>query len=170
MNPAEPSALLQTIGHSGNQPQASFKALEHLVHQTVGARLFTLMELDRQRGVAWRNYSNMPDAYPVSGEKPIIEDAWSDTVDKQQSIFVANNIDELAAVFSDYKLIQSLGCESCINIPIFIAGSLRGTLNCLHESNHYNEKRVSDAEQLIAPGTLVFLMAAACRNGEQHSD
>ena len=144
-----------------NQPQASFAALEAEVQETIGVRLFTLMTLDRDRGVARRCYSNMPEAYPTSGEKPMEPNAWSELVEERQETFVANTIGEIAAVFPDYELIQSLGCESCINIPVVIGGEVVGTLNCLHEAGHYTPERVADSETLKLPGALAFLLAAS---------
>lgn len=143
-----------------NQPSAVFKALETLVDQTIGARLFTLMQIDYARGVAWRTYSNMPDAYPTSGEKPVQDNAWTAQVQGRHETFVANTIEEIAAVFPDFELIQSLGCESCINIPVVIKGRVLGTLNCLHEAGHYTPERVAASETLKEPGALAFLMAA----------
>lgn len=143
-----------------NQPQATFQALEALVDQTIGVKLFTMMQIDRARGVAWRNYTNMPKAYPASGAKPMQDNAWSDLVEKRQQTFVANSIEEIAAVFPDHDLIQSLGCESCINIPIVITGQVVGTLNCLHAAGHYTPARVAASETLKQPGALAFLLAA----------
>jgi transcriptional regulator with GAF, ATPase, and Fis domain len=163
------TSLLRAIEAPTDQPQATYRALESIVEKTVGVRLFTLMEIDHERAVAWRNYSNMPDAYPISGEKPVQKNRWSEIVEDRREIFVANTIDEIAEVFPDYPLIQSLGCESCMNIPIVIAGQLRGTLNCLHVAGYYKADRVARAEHLKLPGTLAFMMAAACRsNGENH--
>lgn len=141
-----------------NQPAATFKALERLVDAKIGVKLFTLMEVDHARGVARRNYSNMPDAYPASGEKPMQDNAWSQQVQERHEIFVANSIDEIAAVFGDFELIQSLGCESCINIPIVVAGQVIGTLNCLHEAGHFTPERVAAAEDLKQAGALAFLL------------
>lgn len=141
-----------------DQPAAYFKALERLVDETVGVKLFTLMEVDRARGVARRNFSNMPDAYPVSGEKPMQDNSWSEQVQQRHQIFVANTIDEIAAVFGDYELIRSLGCESCINIPVVVAGQVIGTLNCLHEAGHYTPERVAAAESLKPAGATAFLL------------
>jgi len=103
----------------------------------------------------------MPDAYPVSGEKPLHQNAWSKIVEVQQKTFVANSIEEIAAVFPDYEQIKQLGCESCINIPIVIAGSVQGTLNCLNVAGHFTAERLAAAHTLKAPGTLAFLMAKA---------
>lgn len=143
-----------------NQPSAIFKALERRVDETIGVKLFTLMEINYEERVVRRNYSNMPEAYPVSGEKPFHDNAWTEIVQNQHRTFVANSIDEIAAVFGDHELIQSLGCESCINIPVVIKGRVIGTLNCLHEAGHYTPDRVAASETLKEPGALAFLMSA----------
>jgi len=151
-----------------NQPQATFDALENLVDTTIGIKLFTLMEIDRARGVARRNYSNQPDAYPVSGEKPIQENAWTEQVQDRQEIFVANSLDEIANVFSDYELIDSLGCQSCLNLPIQVNGIVIGTLNCLHKAGHYTPEKVSAANSLKQAGAIAFLMDAFVKRSVKH--
>ncbi|MFK7875808.1 MAG: GAF domain-containing protein [Paracoccaceae bacterium] len=143
-----------------NQPTSYFKALETLVQDTVGAKLFTLMEVDYDRNVARRNYSNMPEAYPTSGEKPRTPNAWSEIVETNRQTFVANSIDDISAVFPDYELIQSLGCESCMNVPVFINQKLVGTLNCLHDAGFYTPGKVAAAEGLKQAGAVAFLLAA----------
>jgi hypothetical protein len=127
--------LTHALADTG-QPLAMFKALEKLADDTIGIKLFTLMTIDQSRGVAHRKYSNQPDAYPTSG----------------------NSIEEIAAVFPDYELIQSLGCESCLNLPIVINGTVIGTLNCLHEAGHYTTARIAAAHTLKQPGALAFLL------------
>ena len=143
-----------------DQPASYFKALETLVQNTVGAKLFTLMEIDHVRNVARRNYTNMPEAYPTSGEKPRMPNKWADQVEGQQKTFVANSIEEIADVFADHELIQSLGCESCMNVPVVIAGKVVGTLNCLHEAGHYTPDRVAAAQSLKQAGAIAFLLDA----------
>ena len=143
-----------------NQPEAVFAALDEQVQATIGAKLFTLMTFDRESGIARRCYSNMPDAYPVSGEKQMDPNAWSEEVLDRGETFVANTIDEIAAVFPDHPLIRSLGCESCINIPVVVGGDVIGTLNCLHEAGYYTPERVAASEALKEPGALAFLLAA----------
>lgn len=144
-----------------DQPQAIFAAVDALVQQTIGAKLFTIMEIDHDKGVARRSYTNRPDAYPTSGEKPLHQDAWSAQVQIKRQIFVANSINEIAAVFDDFELIQSLGCESCLNLPIEVGGAVIGTLNCLHEAGHYTPERVAAAHALKQPGALALLVAKA---------
>lgn len=143
-----------------DQPITMFKALEELVDSTIGVKLFTLMEIDHAKGVARRNYTNQPDAYPVSGEKPIQKNHWTEQVQNRQETFVANSIEEISEVFPDYELIQSLGCESCLNLPIVVGGSVIGTLNCLNKADHYTSERVMAAQTLKQPGALAFMLNA----------
>ncbi len=157
------STFSTAISNPDNQPETTFQALEGLVRDTIGVRLFTLMEVDQQRGVVWRSYTNMPDAYPVFGEKPLLQNKWSEVVDGRHETFVANTIEEIAEVFSDHELIRSLGCESCLNLPIVIMGHLRGTLNCLDVAGHYTPERVAAAEGLKTAGAAAFLLAGAIR-------
>lgn len=150
---------------NAHQPQATYEALEALVDETIGVKLFTLMEVDHQQGVARRTYSNMPSSYPSAGEKPIEPGIWTEIVQDRHEIFVANTIEEIAAVFGDFELIQSLGCESCLNLPIVVGGDLVGTLNCLNVAGHYTKERVEAANELKSAGALTFLLAASLKNG-----
>lgn len=156
--------MAAAVAEKGNQPLATFQALEEIVQSTLGVKLFTIMEVDNKREVAWRSYTNMPNAYPLLGEKPKPKNRWSDIVERQKKTFVANSIEEIAEVFSDHELIQSLGCESCLNLPVFVDGKLRGTLNCLHESGYFTTEKVEAAEALKEAGALAFLLAESIRN------
>ncbi len=128
-----------------------------LAQKTIGHKLFTLMTVDRATGEAARVYSNMPVAYPISGKKPANQTPWRSQVIDHHKTFVANDINAIARVFDDYQLIQSLGCESVINVPIIIAGRVIGTVNCLAEAGHYNAERVAASETLKLPGAACFL-------------
>lgn len=144
---------------AGNgQPEAAFDALCALTRDLVGVKLFTIMTHDGKERVAQRIYSNMPDVYPVSGTKPANETDWSRIVIENKQTFVANDIEGIAAVFSDHELIRSLGCESVINVPIVIGGEVLGTINCLHEVGFYTPERVAAAEALKLPGVLCLLL------------
>ena len=108
--------------------------------------------------MAGRVYSNMPEAYPVSGTKPANETDWSREVIKEKRTFVANDIEGIAAVFDDHELIKSLGCESVLNVPIVIGGQVLGTINCLHEAGFYTKEKVDAAEALKLPGAVCLLL------------
>src|SRR5690606_17419422 len=93
-----------------------------------------------------------------SGTKPVNKTYWSGIVIDQKKTFVANSIDKIAEVFFDHELIQSLGCESVINVPVVIGGNVIGSINWLHEANYYTEDRVRAAEALKLPAAACFLL------------
>jgi GAF domain-containing protein len=144
-----------------DQPGVTFLALDRLVQATIGTRLFTVMSVDMQRSVARRVYSGRPDVYPVLGEKPLTANRWTGIVLDRHQTFAANTIHDIAEVFPDHALILSLGCESCLNLPIVIAGRLWGTLNCLDVAGHYTPDRIATAQTLRPAGALAFLLAEA---------
>jgi GAF domain-containing protein len=150
--------FVAAVEEPGGRPDKVFAALEELTREVVGVKLFTVMTSDTGRKVSERVYSNMPDAYPVSGTKPYNETHWSDITLKQKRTFVANTIDDIAEVFDDHELIKSLGCESVINVPIIVDGLVLGTINCLHEAGFYTEERVRAADALKLPGTVCMML------------
>ena len=150
--------LASALASSDNQPRTTFEALCAFAQQTVGAKLFTLMTFEARTRGAQRVFSNMPDAYPELGTKPLNETWWSDHVLDGHKTFVANDIDAIAEVFPDYELIASLGCQSVINVPIVINGMVSGTINCLDAAGHYTPDRVAASEALKLPGVATFLL------------
>ena len=89
------SSFTRAVASDGASSEAAFDALWALTRDVVGVKLFTVMTRDSKEGVASRIYSNMPDAYPVSGTKPANETDWTRQVIGERRTFVAN-----AALFS----------------------------------------------------------------------
>jgi hypothetical protein len=152
------SDFIETLAAKGHQPDAAFAALYALADNVVGAKLFTIMVRDVKEGATRRAFSNMPDAYPVSGVKPANMTDWSRQVIDAKKTFVANDIEAIAVVFDDHALINSLGCQSVINVPIVVDGEVLGTINCLHEAGFYTEEKVEAAEALKLPGAACLLL------------
>ncbi|WP_137151471.1 GAF domain-containing protein [Devosia sp. FKR38] len=139
----------------------AFAALQALTEATVGTKLFTYMTVDMQAEVARRAYTSDPKNYPTSGTKPIRYDSWFDIVHKERRYFVANTIADIAKVFPDYELIDSLGCQSVVNMPVVIGGELVGTVNMLDVDGYYTPERVQTIRDVIAiPAKLAALVAA----------
>ena len=139
----------------------AFGALQALVQATVGAKLFTYMSVDMANEVARRAYTSDPTNYPASGTKPIRYNSWFDIVHKERRYFVANTIEAIAEVFPDYELIDSLGCQSVVNMPVVIGGELVGTVNMLYVTGYYTPERVQMIRDVIAvPAKLAALVAA----------
>ena len=153
------AAFDRAIAHDG-RADAPWIALETLARAVIGAKLFTTMTVDMKEEVARRAYTSDPVSYPSSGTKPIRYDSWFDVVHKQRQSFVANTIEDIAKVFPDYELIDTLGCQSVINIPVEVGGKLLGTVNCLDVTDHYTPERVKASELLKLPARLAFLAAA----------
>ena len=154
----EYSELLDSLSKKNNHPQDAFDKFYDFVNKTVGIKLFTLTTFDIPNAVAQRVYSNMPIEYPVSGVKPIEKSSWTETVLDGHKSFVANNIDDIAKVFSDFKLIQSLGCQSVCNLPIIVDGQLLGTVNCLDEENYFTLEKIKELEKIRLPAISCFLL------------
>lgn len=141
--------------------EEAFAALQTLTRATVGARLFTYMSVDMANGLARRAYSSDPENYPTSGTKPIHRDAWFDVVHKRRDYFVANTIAAIAEVFADHELIDALGCQSVVNMPVILRDELVGTVNMLDVEGYYTPERVAAIrETLSLPAKLCAAIAA----------
>jgi len=140
---------------------ALWLALQKLSQGQPGHKLFTVMTLDMDAGLARRVYSDHPHNYPVSGTKPIHRDAWFDVVHGEKRSFVANTIEDISKVFPDHELIRALGCGSVLNLPVVIRGELVATINMLHVPHHYTPERVVAAEaHLAVPAKMCWALAA----------
>jgi GAF domain-containing protein len=142
-----------------DQPRAVFAALETITKQSVGTVLFTAMTHDIDAMRSLRVYSGNETAYPVGGWKPLREGPWKSTVLDGKRPFSALTIEEIAVVFPDWPLIQSLGCESAMNLPVIVAGKVIGTLNLLDVKGRYTPARVEAAKALTPYAAIAFLTA-----------
>lgn len=157
------AALLRfqnAISIAANEEEV-WRALRELAEVGPGCRLFTVMTVDMQAGLARRAFTSHPEQYPVSGTKPIHQDSWFEIVHGRQQSFVANTLVDISKVFPDFELIASLGCGSVLNLPVVIKGELVATINMLAESHHYTAERVTAAEaRLHVPARLCWALAA----------
>jgi hypothetical protein len=154
------AAFDETIAKA-KDAEAAFAALQTLTEATVGVKLFTYMTVDMTNELARRAYTSDAANYPTSGTKPIHYDAWFDIVHKQHAYFVANTIEDIAKVFGDHELINSLGCQSVVNMPVILGGELVGTVNMLHETGYYTLERVAQIKEVLSiPAKLAAAVAA----------
>lgn len=152
-----------------SDPDAVFAALHTAARESCGARLFTVTVLDRAAGLARRAYTSHPAEYPTSGTKPMRNDGWTDIVLGDKRSFVANTTAEFALYFTDHALINALGCEAALNMPVVDdAGLVVGTVNILDAQGHFTPERVTLLEALIARHRPA-LLAAMARVPMEHS-
>ena len=142
-------------------PQDTFAALHRAAVAECGARLFTVTVLDRKAGVARRAFSSHPDAYPVTGTKPMGDSAWTAQVVGRGETFVANETAGFSPYFSDHALINALGCEAAMNIPVSDGGQVVGTVNILDAAGHFTPDRVAVLTGLVAAHRADLLAAFA---------
>lgn len=145
-------------------PHQCWQVLQELVDLAVGLKLFTVMTVDMDKLEASRAFTSHPVEYPVSGVKPITFDRWFEVVHKQQQLFVANTIRDIATVFPDHQKIASLGCGSVANIPVIMEGQLVATINVLHAEGHFTPERIHTIKtHLMGPSLATCQRVAALR-------
>ena len=115
-------------------------AIDRALGEGIGHRLFTVLVVNWAAGENQRCYSSLPGAYPVGGAKAITPGSL-DAVLAGRCRFL-DTYAAIAAVFPDHALIRSLGCESCVNIPVRWDGRTIGMVNVLHEAGWYGEADV----------------------------
>jgi GAF domain-containing protein len=142
-------------------PDDIFAALHGAAKADCGARLFTVTVLDRAAGVARRAYSSHPDDYPVTGTKPMTDTPWTEQVIHRGEPFVANETAGFSPYFSDHALINALGCEAAMNIPLSENGHVVGTINILDAQGHFTPERVAALTALVEEHRAELLTAFA---------
>jgi hypothetical protein len=66
---------------------------------------------------------------------------------------------EIAAHLFDHELIASLGCGSCVNMPVAVGGKVLGTVNLLNPAGHLTPERRQRLDHLQVPAMAAFLAA-----------
>lgn len=145
-----------------SDPDTVFAAIHDEARATCGARLFTVTVLDRAAGLARRAYSSHPVDYPSSGTKPMQPNRWAEIVLTEGRSFVANSTPEFAIYFGDHALINALGCDSAMNIPVADdSGQVVATVNILDAAGHFTPERIAALEGLVTRHRSALLDAAA---------
>jgi GAF domain-containing protein len=131
-----------------DQPHATFRALDAALAQSPGTKLFTILVHHRADRQSERFYSNRPTEYPVGGRKPVTDSAWMQRVIHGGQPWIGHNAEDIKWAFYDHELIHSLGCESCLNMPVRWRGETIGTLNLLAGPGHYDESHLGHVRLL----------------------
>ena len=129
---------------------AVYAALHARSQVVTPVRLWTVMDVDMEAGVARRAYTSHPGAYPVSGTKPVPQNDWFDRIATAHEPFVANDIAAIAAVFPDHETIAALGCASVVNLPVVLAGRLAATVNLLDAAGAFPVAVVDRLREALA--------------------
>lgn len=152
------AALTAALGEPG-PPAAGLLALETALGALIGHRLFTIMRHDAAAGCNARIHSSRPEAYPPGGRKPLADTAWTRQLIREGRSWIGRDRAAIAAHFPDHALIQALGCDSILNLPVRWVGETIGTLNLLHQAGWYGEADVEVGR--IVSGLAVPVLLAA---------
>ena len=160
-----PDALAAALSAAVTRAEA-LDALHAYSQVAVPVRLWTVMTVDLEAGVARRAWTSAPGAYPVSGTKPVPENDWFVGLAERGEPFAANSYREIAAVFPDHEAIAALGCGSVLNLPVMLGGSLSATVNLLDEEGRFGPEAVAGARAALALPALAAVATAAALPGE----
>jgi hypothetical protein len=156
-DPAPHLAAVAAAGAAPGQPDPLFAALDKAMAAAIGHKLFTILVIHPGAGESQRYYTNMPQAYPVGGRKPINQTHWFQKVLGDGVPYVGHTYEDIRDVFFDHELIRSLGCESVLNVPVRWNGQSLGTINLLHQARWYGDADIATARHFAAlavPGYL----------------
>lgn len=156
-DPAPHLASVVAAVTEGGQPAPLFAALDRAMAGAIGHKLFTILVIHPGAQESQRYYSNMPEAYPVGGRKPINRTHWFQRVLGEGEPYIGYNYADIRDVFFDHELIRSLGCESVLNVPVRWNGASLGTINLLDRAGYYAPSDVPLAKHFAAlavPGLL----------------
>jgi len=135
-----------------------YSAVDRLVQDVVGHKLFTMMRVHEASSEVERIYSSNTKAYPVGGRKQKRGTPWGRVVLDRGEVFIARNPDEVRDAFSDYKIIFSLGIGSIMNIPLAFQGRRLGTMNISHDAGWFSDDDAA-CGKLIASFVVPSLIA-----------
>src|SRR3954467_11532174 len=79
-----------------------YAAVDRLVQETIGHKLFTMMRVHEATSEVERIYSSNMTAYPVGGRKEKRGTPWSRVVLDRGEVFVARNPEEVREAFADH--------------------------------------------------------------------
>lgn len=146
------------MSHAAVSRYEAFIGLDRVLRRYPGHKLFTVLEIDWDRGESQRVYTSDPLGYPYGGVKRLLPDSeFFRQVVVEGTARLCRDREACRRAFPDYALIESLGCESAINVPIRFQGSTIGSLNLLHQSGWYESGMSSFLEPLAAMAATVLL-------------
>jgi transcriptional regulator with GAF, ATPase, and Fis domain len=151
-------ARLADVSAAAHEPVALYAAVDRLVQEVIGHKLFTLMRVHEASAEVERIYSSNTTAYPVGGRKQKRGTPWSRVVLDRGAVFVARNPDEVREAFADHELIASLGIGAIMNVPLAWNGRRLGTMNVSHEAGWFTEQDAANG-RLIASFVTPSLLA-----------
>jgi GAF domain-containing protein len=164
LSPPAVSTLTRALAEP-DQPAATFRALDRLLADLVGHKLFTALLYRAEVGLAERLYSSRPDIYPASGTKALGEAPTMKRVLTSGTPYLGYDASDIARDFPDHDRIFALGCGSILNMPVCWQGEVLGQVNLLHEAKHFRQADLPVVEAMAQIAVPAFLIVASHEPG-----
>lgn len=117
----------------------------------VGYVLLTVTHVEPvRRATVIRVWSSHPAVYPLNEVKDIDSSDWLSIVEQRLPVVCQQPADLQAFFPADAQALLALGCGAGINVPVFEADVLLGSVNAFHRAGWYTPGRVARARQLAA--------------------
>ena len=108
------------------------------------------MKFDKINSNLERVYTSKPREYPLQGKKDVIRNFWQVQVLEKGNVYIGYNSQDIKNSFSDFDLIEKLGCSSVMIIPVKSGNNIKGSVNLLHEESWYSDNDVKIAKKLVS--------------------
>jgi len=136
------------------------------VQQQMDVVVFTVLGHDAGAQTMTRLYSSHPREFEVGDTKRTdrgVSPEWVTACLAGQEPHLASTAADVARIFTDFRLIYSLGCGSCINAPVIHEGMTLGVLNILGPENAYGQREVQAAARLASQSVMAVQWAHGTR-------
>lgn len=141
------NSLTKSLQNDQNE-KLFFNKMDKYLKKEVGHKLFTITVIDQSLKYVERIYTNNKNVYPLLGQKPIPKNIWSTKVLKKKNHFLCKNKNQIKKIYFDYDKIFSLNCGSIINLLILFKNKPIGTINILHNENHYSKNDINKIDHI----------------------
>ena len=90
-----------------------------------------------------------PREYLLQSKKDLIRNFWQARVLEMGVVYIGYNSEDIKNSFSDFDLIEKLGCSSVLIIPVKSGDNIKGSVNLLHEESWYSDNDVKVAQKIV---------------------
>ncbi len=149
----------QAVGRA-DTAEARWSAITELAGSVFGYGLLTGLVYFEEQRLMRRIFSTDETVSPPGGFKATGKGHWSARVLDEGLPYVGSDEADLRSVFSEAQRLIERGLHSVLNIPVWCAGSVIGSLNLLHYRHaydHVDEHLIHLVAGICAP---VFLLVS----------
>ena len=143
-------AYLHKLKSLNKESGLIFNSLDNILNDFIGHKLFTILKFDKINSKLERIYTSNPKNYPLQGKKNVIRNFWQVQVLEKGNVYIGYNSQDIKNSFSDFDLIEKLGCSSVLIIPVKSGDNIKGSVNLLHEESWYSDYDVKIAQSLVS--------------------